>query len=45
MIVWELTVDGDLYRVPKARILKVVREAKGQGASNSVPDTGQAEDV
>jgi hypothetical protein len=28
---WEPTVDGYLNRVPKARILEAVREAKGEG--------------
>jgi ParB family chromosome partitioning protein len=28
---WEPTVDGYLKRVPKARILEAVREAKGEG--------------
>ena len=28
---WEPTVDTYLNRVPKARILEVVREAKGEG--------------
>lgn len=30
---WEPTVDGYLNRVPKARILEAVREAKGQGTA------------
>jgi ParB family transcriptional regulator, chromosome partitioning protein len=30
---WEPTVDGYLNRVPKARILEAVREAKGEGAA------------
>ncbi|MBZ4691137.1 MAG: DNA-binding protein [Cereibacter sp.] len=30
---WEPTVDGYLGRVPKARILEAVREAKGEGAA------------
>ncbi|WP_145111636.1 ParB/RepB/Spo0J family partition protein [Cereibacter sediminicola] len=30
---WEPTVDGYLNRVPKARILEAVREAKGEGTA------------
>ena len=30
---WEPTVDGYLGRVPKARILEAVREAKGEGSA------------
>jgi ParB family chromosome partitioning protein len=30
---WEPTVDGYLNRVPKARILETVREAKGEGTA------------
>ncbi len=30
---WEPTVEGYLNRVPKARILEAVREAKGEGAA------------
>jgi ParB family chromosome partitioning protein len=30
---WEPTVDGYLNRVPKARILEAVREAKGEGSA------------
>ncbi len=30
---WEPTVDGYLNRVPKARILEAVREAKGEGVA------------
>ncbi|MDO9641263.1 MAG: ParB/RepB/Spo0J family partition protein [Pseudotabrizicola sp.] len=30
---WEPTVDGYLSRVPKARILEAVREAKGEGTA------------
>ncbi|MCA3512588.1 MAG: ParB N-terminal domain-containing protein [Rhodobacter sp.] len=30
---WEPTVDGYLNRVPKARILEAVREAKGEGTT------------
>ena len=30
---WEPTVDGYLNRVPKARILDAVREAKGEGTA------------
>lgn len=30
---WEPTVDGYLNRVPKARILEAVREAKGKGTA------------
>ena len=34
---WEPTVDSSLNRVPKARILEAVREAKGEGAAQ-LPD-------
>ena len=30
---WEPTVDGYLNRIPKARILEAVREAKGEGTA------------
>jgi ParB family chromosome partitioning protein len=30
---WEPTVDGYLNRVPKARIIEAVREAKGEGTA------------
>jgi len=33
---WEPTVDGYLNRVPKARILEAVREAKGEGTAQLI---------